>query len=141
MAKLEEVAWAIVVLPVRVVDANTPFDIEGAVPKTREPEPVSSVMSEANSAEVSMEVLLILLLKTAQSVAVSLPVLVADAIGKLKVIVSPEAVMVKSLPFVEVANVTEVPDCREPAGPIDVMPPLPEPHANPVPDTVPELFI
>lgn len=124
------------VLPVSVVDASVAL-----VPKTKAPEPVSSLKSAASSREVSIELEEILLLKTVQSVAVSLPVFEADAIGRLKVTVSLDAVMVKSLPVVEVANVTVVPLCVWPAGPIWLMPPPPEPHAEPVPETVPDEFI
>jgi hypothetical protein len=70
-----------------------------------------------------------------------LPVFVAEAIGRLKVIVSAAAVTVKSVPFVEVANVIMVPDCICPAGPIWLMLPEPEPHAVPVPVTDPLEFI
>lgn len=84
----------------------------------------------------------ILLLNAAQSVAVSLPVFVAEAIGRLNVMVSAAAVMVKSLPAVVVAKVMVVPLCVWPAGPIAVMPPPPpEPQAEPVPETVPDELI
>ena len=46
----------------------------------------------------------ILLLNTDQSLDESAPLLVADAVGKLKVMVAPEPVMVKSVPVVEVAK-------------------------------------
>jgi hypothetical protein len=54
--------------PVKVEDANDPFEILGAVPKTSAPDPVSSPTSAASSAEVSIEVLPTLLLKMVQSV-------------------------------------------------------------------------
>ena len=45
-----------------------------------------------------------LLLKSDQSLDERAPLNVADAVGKLKVMVAPEPVMVKSVPVVEVAN-------------------------------------
>ena len=54
-------------LPESVVEAKRPSVIEGAVPKTSAPVPVSSVTSEPSSAEVSIEVELTLLLKMVQS--------------------------------------------------------------------------
>ena len=56
------------------------------------------------------DVLEILLLKVLQSVLERRPRLVADDVGRLKVTMLPEAVMVKSEPAVEVAKVT-VPVC------------------------------
>ena len=46
-------------------------------------------------------------MKALQSAAVSLPLVVADAVGRLKVSVSPTPVMVKSVPVLEVAKRTE----------------------------------
>ena len=46
----------------------------------------------------------ILLLNTDQSLDESAPLLVAEAVGRLKVMVAPEPVMVKSVPVVEVAK-------------------------------------
>ena len=125
------------VLPESVVD-----DSVALAPNTSAPEPVSFVTSDASSADVSIEELEILLLNADQSVALSLPVFDAEAMGRLNVMVSADAVTVKSLPEVEVAKVMDVPDCGWPAGPIWAMlPPPPEPHAEPVPETVPEEFI
>ena len=102
--------------------------------------PVEELYAMPAPAESDVEE--ILLLKVDQSAAVSLPVFEEDAIGRLNVIVSADAVTVKSLPEVEVANVMDVPDCSWPAGPIWAMlPPPPEPHAEPVPETVPDEFI
>jgi hypothetical protein len=53
--------------PDKVVEAKRPSVIDGAVPKTREPDPVSSVMSAASFAEVSKEVDDTLSLNTFQS--------------------------------------------------------------------------
>jgi hypothetical protein len=67
------VAFVPVALPVmstfpdKVVEAKRPSVIDGAVPKTREPDPVSSVMSAASFAEVSKEVDDTLSLNTFQS--------------------------------------------------------------------------
>ena len=44
------------------------------------------------------------MLNTDQSFNESAPLAVADAVGRLKVMVAPEPVMVKSVPVVEVAN-------------------------------------
>lgn len=73
--------------------------------------PVSSVRSAASSAEVSIEVEETLLLKSAQSVAVRRPRFATDDDGRLKVMVFPDAVMVKSVPVVEVASVWVAPVC------------------------------
>ena len=54
-------------LPESVVEAKRPSVIDGAVANTKDPEPVSSVMSAASLAEVSSDVEEILLLKTFQS--------------------------------------------------------------------------
>ena len=69
------------------------------------------------------EVLPNLLLKVFQSAEVSLPVFAPDAAGRLKVMVEPEPVMVKSEPTVEVANVTAPLETCWPAGPTAVIEP------------------
>ena len=71
-------------------------------------------------APAESDVLPSLLLKTLQSVVVSRPRFADEADGRLKVIVAPEPVMVKSLPVVEVAKRTAGPVVVCPAGPIDV---------------------
>ncbi len=123
----EERKPARVVAPVRVAPP-----IVGEVPNTKAPLPVSSVTRAASSVEVSIEVLPSLPLKRDQSAEESFPVFAAEAVGKLYVIVLPEAVMVKSVPVVEVARVTVLPVCVWPAGPMAVMPlpPLPEMHVS-----------
>ena len=77
----------------------------GSVPNTNNPVPVSSVIREASSADVSRDEEDILLLNIDQSVDDSLPLAVAEEKGRLNVWVSPLAVMVKSVPVVEVARV------------------------------------
>ena len=124
---------ALVVVPVVTVSAAMVDDAEvrrlanDAVPvnvgdpaKTRAPVPVSSVMRAASLAEVSSEVLDILLLNTVKSAAASLPVFADDAIGRLKVSVDPDPVIVKSVPVDDVARVTAGPVVVCPAGPIEV---------------------
>ena len=64
----------------------------------------------------------ILFWKTLQSADVRRPRFVADADGMLKVIMFPAAVIVKSVPVVDVASVCVPPDWSWPAGPMDVMP-------------------
>ena len=62
----------------------------------------------------------ILLLNVDQSLEVRTPLFVADALGRLNVIVLPVPVTVKSEPFVEVAKVTAGPVVVCPTGPSDV---------------------
>ena len=77
----------------------------GSVPNTNNPVPVSSVMREASSADVSRDEEDILLLNIDQSVDDSLPLAVAEEKGRLNVWVSPDAVIVKSVPVVDVERV------------------------------------
>ena len=58
----------------------------------------------ARGAVAESEVLEILLLKTDQSLVESAPLEVAEAVGRLKVMVFPVPVTVKSVPEVEVAK-------------------------------------
>ena len=74
-----------------------------------------------------------LLLNVVQSVEERSPRLEADAVGKLKVSVLPEPVMVKSVPVVEEASVTDGPVASCPSGPIPVSEPLPVPPPTHVP--------
>lgn len=62
-----------------------------------------------------------LLLKVVQSVEERSPLLADEAVGRLKVMVSPEPVMVKFVPVVEVAKVVVGPSEVWPRGPIAVM--------------------
>ena len=62
----------------------------------------------------------ILFWKVDQSLEVSTPLFVADAEGRLKVMVAPEPVMVKSEPVVEVAKVSAGPVVVCPTGPSEV---------------------
>jgi hypothetical protein len=80
--------------------------------------PVAGVYEMTDAPEREVEETL--LLKSVQSAEESLPVFAAEATGRLKVIVFPLAVTVKSVPVVEVARVTAGPVWREPAGPIEV---------------------
>jgi hypothetical protein len=109
------VAFAKTKLPVRVVEERV-----APVPKTSAPLPVSSPRSPARSAEVCSEVEESFAEKIEKSAAESLPVFAAEATGRLYVMVFPDAVMVKSVPVVEVANVTAGPVWSIPAGPIEV---------------------
>ena len=74
-----EVALASSVAPESVVDASVVEESDELVPKTSAPLPVSSVMSEASSAEVSIEVEDILLVKDVQSAARRKPLVEPDA--------------------------------------------------------------
>ena len=76
----------------------------------------------------------ILLLKVVKSVDESAPLLVADAVGRLKVMVLPAPVMVKSVPAVEVAK-SAVPAVVCPAGPTARTPVLVMVTAPVAPDT------
>ena len=98
--------------------------VPNAVPKT----PVEELYVSGYTAE--SDVLEILLLKTDQSAEVRRPRTAADALGRLKVRTSPEAVMLKSEPEVEDARVWVEPVWYWPAGPIAVMPP-PAPASAP----------
>ena len=62
------------------------------------------------------------MLKVVQSVFESLPMLEAEANGRLKVMIFDAAEMVKSEPLVEVASVWVPPDCVWLSGPMAVMP-------------------
>ena len=77
----------------------------GLAANTSAPVPVSSVTNERSSADVSILVLDTLLLNTVQSDDESFPFAVNEANGRLKVWVLPDAVIVKSVPVVEVARV------------------------------------
>ena len=82
----------------------------GSVENTSLPAvPVSSVIRAASSADVSMEVEEILLLKTVQSVDDSLPLAPVPANGRLNVWMFVSDVMVKSVPAVPVAKVWVAP--------------------------------
>lgn len=59
-------------------------------------------------------------LNVVQSEVESSPLFEALAVGRLKVMVEPEPVMVKSVPVVDDANVTAGPVVVWPVGPIDV---------------------
>ena len=72
-------------------------------------------------APAESEVLPSLLLKVFQSAEVSLPLLALEAKGRLKVIVWPEPVTVKSEPTVDVAKATAPLLTAWPVGPIEVM--------------------
>ena len=107
-AKSALVAVAFVVtieVPVIAAKAAVPVKVGDAL-KTKLPVPVSSVNSAASSADVSMDVLDTLLLNTVQSEDESFPFAVREANGRLNVCVSPDAVIVKSVPVVEVARVS-----------------------------------
>lgn len=107
------VALARVVSPVKV----------GATEKTKLPEPVSSPMRLASSLEVSIEVLDTLVSNLVQSDATSRPRAAEDADGTVQVCTSPEEVILKSVPDVELEKV-----CVEPVCPLsEVMPPPPTP--------------
>ena len=81
--------------------------------------PVEELYASGVVAESDVED--ILLLKTDQSAVVSSPRFVAEADGKLNVIVFPAPVMVKSEPEVEVANVAAPLVTCWPAGPTAVI--------------------
>ena len=72
--------------------------VEKAVVNT----PVVALYASGYVAEREVE--LILLLKVDQSLDESAPLFVAEAVGRLKVMVAPLPVMVKSVPVVEVAS-------------------------------------
>ena len=106
-AKLDEVALASVVLPVKVLVLEKVFAVvvEKAVVKT----PVAAVYESGKDAErLELE---ILLLKVVQSVLASLPLASEEANGRLKVMTLEAAEMVKSVPVVELASVWVPPVC------------------------------
>ena len=81
--------------------------------------PVEELYASGADAESDDEE--ILLLKVDQSVEVRTPRLVADALGRLKLIVLPVFVIVKSEPLVVVAKVS-APTRVEPGSAIDATP-------------------
>jgi hypothetical protein len=120
----DEVAFPVMrVFEEMVVEESVVEESVALVPKTNAPLPVSSVTSEASSEEVSIEVDDTLLLKRDQSEVERRPRFAEDAVGILNVMVLPLAVMVKSVPVVELARVTDGPVCDWPVGPMPVIPP------------------
>jgi hypothetical protein len=126
------IAWSgpvrepMVTPPLKVLSAL--YVLAVVVPNAVEKTPVELLYESGYTAESEVE--LILLLKTLQSDEVRRPRAEAEADGRLKVRMSPEAVMVKSVPEVEEASVWVEPVWYWPAGPMAVMPP-PAPASAP----------
>ena len=97
-----------------------PHVFEVVVPNAEVNTPVEELYARGYEAERDEDE--ILLLKTDQSVPERSPRTEAAALGRLKVIVFPAAVIVKSVPVVEDARSCVPPVCVWPAGPNAVMP-------------------
>ena len=124
-----EVALVVVALPVTTKSFGKTYEPEPKLPPVVVMTPVEELYEIAFVPESEVED--ILFWKMLQSAEVSLPCVVADAEGKLNVIVAPEPVMVKSEPEVEVAKLTGPKVTCWFAGPTAVM--VPPPAAKHVP--------
>jgi hypothetical protein len=126
------IAWSgplrepMVTPPLKTLEAE--YVLTVVVPNAVEKTPVEELYESGYTALRDVEE--ILLLKTLQSDEVRRPRAEAEADGRLKVRMSPEAVMVKSVPEVEEASVWVEPVWYWPAGPMAVMPP-PAPASAP----------
>ena len=112
--------------PLKTLEAE--YVLTVVVPNAVEKTPVEELYASGYTAESEVE--LILFWKTLQSEEVRRPRAAAEALGRLKVRTSPEAVMLKSEPEVEDARVWVEPVWYWPAGPMAVMPP-PAPASAP----------
>ena len=124
--------------PARVIRLENVNAVEVALPGNSYPivfvnKPVEGLYERPAPADKELE--LTLFCNVFQSVEVSIPRVVAEADGRLNVIIGPEPVTVKSLPIVEVAKATAPLITCWPVGPTAVIVPTLPPAPTQTPFT------